>query len=90
MCKRVDPLTKAMMLQAKRSAANQATDQVIKLMLALPVYVLHNDWGFGQVRCERFMTQVLELYDAYQRDYVTMDDLLQVLADEAGVTIDRA
>lgn len=78
------------MLQAKRSAANQATDQVIKLMLALPVYVLHDKWGFGQVRCERFMTQVLELYEAYQQDYVTIDDLMQVLADEAGVTIDRA
>ena len=58
-------------------------------MLALPVYVLHDKWGFGKVRCERFAEQMLELYDAYQRDYVTMDDLLQVLADEAGVTLGK-
>lgn len=57
-------------------------------MLALPVYVLHDKWGFGKVRCERFTEQLLELYDAYQRDYVTMDDLMQVLADEAGVRIE--
>ena len=50
MHKRVDPLTKAMIQQAKRTAANQATDQVVKLMLALPVYVLHDKWGFGKVR----------------------------------------
>lgn len=89
MHKRVNPLTKAMMIQVKNSAANQATDQVIKLMLALPVYVLHNDWGFGKVRCERFSEQLLKLYDAYQSGYVTIEDLLQVLADEAGVTISK-
>lgn len=89
MHKKVDPLAKAMIQQAKRSAANQATDQVVKLMLALPVYVLHDKWGFGRTRCERFVDQVLALYEAYQQDYVTMDDLMQVLADEAGVTIDR-
>lgn len=89
MSRRVDPLTKAMIQQAKRSATNQATDNVVRLMLALPVYVLHDKWGFGKVRCERFVEQMLELYDAYQQDYVTMDDLLQVLADEAGVTMSK-
>lgn len=89
MHKRVDPLTKAMMIQVKNSAANQATDQVIKLMLALPVYTLHDKWGFGKVRCERFSEQLLNLYDAYQSGYVTIDDLLQVLEDEAGMTISK-
>ena len=89
MHKRVDPLTKAMMIQAKKSATNQATDQVIKLMLALPVYVLHDKWGFGRVRCERFADELLKLYDAYQSGYVTIDDLMQVLEDEAGMTISK-
>lgn len=87
MHKRVDPLTKAMIQQAKRTAANQATDQVVKLMLALPVYVLHDKCGWGKVRCERLADQMLELYDAYQSGYVTIEDLLQVLEDEAGVTL---
>lgn len=78
------------MLQAKRSAANQATDQVFKLMMALPVYVLHNDWGFGKVRCERFAEQMLRVYDDYRTGYVTMDDLMQALHDEAGMTISPA
>ena len=39
MHKRVDPLTKAMIQQAKRTAVNQATDQVVKLMLALPEHL---------------------------------------------------
>ena len=89
MHKRGDPLTKAMIQQAKRTAANQATDQVVKLMLALPVDVLHDKWGFGKVRCERFANQMLELYDAYQSGYVTIEDLLQVLEDEAGMTISK-
>ena len=87
MHKRVDPLTKAMIQQAKRTAVNQATDQVVKLMLALPVYVLHDKHGWGKVRCERFANQMLELYDAYQSGYVTIEDVLQVLEDEAGMTI---
>lgn len=89
MRKKVDPLTKAMILQAKRSAADQAADQVVRLLLAMPVYVLHDKWGFGNKRCERFAADLLELYDAYKRDYVTLDDLMQVLADEAGMTIMR-
>ena len=89
MNRKVDPLTKAAIMQAKRSAANQATDNVVKLMLALPVYVLHDKWGFGRTRCERFVEQLLELYEAYQQDYVTIEDLMQVLADEAGVTVGK-
>lgn len=89
MQKRVDPLTRAMIQQAKRTAANQATDQVAKLMLALPVYVLHDKWGFGKTRCERFADDLLKLYDAYQQDYVTIEDLLQVLEDEAGMKISK-
>ena len=59
------------------------------ILLALPVVVLHDQWGFGKMRCERFAAQMLELYDAYSQGYVSIDDLMQVLADEAGLTLSK-
>ena len=87
MRKKVDPLVQAMVVQAKNSATNKATDQVIKLLLAIPVMVLHDDFGFGKVRCERFVDGFFRVYDAYVEERVTIDDLMQTLEDEADVTI---
>lgn len=89
MRKKVDPLVQAMVVQAKNSATNKATDQVIKLLLAIPVMVLHDDFGFGKVRCERFVDGFFRVYDAYTHKYITLEDLMQTLKDEAGVTISK-
>ncbi len=87
MRKKVDPLVQAMVVQAKNSATNKAIDQVLKLLLAIPVMVLHDDFGFGKVRCERFVDGFFRVYDAYVEERVTIDDLMQTLEDEADVTI---
>lgn len=84
---KVNPITKAMIKQAKQAAVNDATNQVFKLLLSLPVYVLHNDWGFGKTRCERFAEQLLEAYDAYEKGYITLEDLAQVLYEETGMRV---
>lgn len=85
--KKVDPMVKAMMLQAKRSAAKQATDDIVRTLIAIPVMVLHDKWGFGQKRLERFVEQLVEVLDSYERGYITMDDLMQALRDEAGIDL---
>lgn len=73
----------------KKEAAKEAGEIALLLMLSIPVTVLHDKWGFGKVRIERFTDQVLDLYDSFEKDYVTLDDLKQCLLKEAGITIER-
>lgn len=77
-------------LQIKKNAAKEAADTAFLLMLSIPMMVLHDKWGFGKIRCERFMEQALDLYDSFEKDYVTLDDLKQCLWDEAGVKVERS
>ncbi len=51
--------------------------------------VLHDKFGFGPVRCERFTDAVLDLYDSFEKGYVTLDDIHGTLKEECGITIER-
>ena len=76
--------------QMKVEAAKNAAETAFLLMLSIPMSVLHDKHGWGKVRCERFTDQVLELYDSFNKDYVTLDDLEKCLWDEAGIKIERS
>lgn len=73
----------------KKEATTEAIDKAFLLMLGLPMLVLHDNYGFGKKRCERFIDQVLEMYDAFNKDYLTLDDIHKCLWEEAGVKIER-
>ncbi|MDD3020927.1 MAG: hypothetical protein PHX61_08125 [Alphaproteobacteria bacterium] len=73
----------------KKDAANKAAETGFLLMLGLPILVLHDKYGFGPVRCERFIDQVLKEYAMFEEGYMTMDDVAKILKDEAGITIER-
>lgn len=91
---RVYTLTQAQIDAMKRDATQKAIDVSFILMLGLPVMVVHDHmpelWrkeidGVG--REERFADMILDLYDSFQQDYITLDDVLKVLNDECGLKI---
>lgn len=51
--------------------------------------VLHDKFGFGPVRCERFTDAVLDLYESFDKGYVTLEDIHGALKEETGITIER-
>lgn len=73
----------------KKNATSEAVDKAFFMMLALPLMVLHDKYGFGKVRGERFIDQVLDLYDSFEKGFVTLDDLHKCLWDEGGIKIER-
>lgn len=96
MHKRVDLLTKAMIQQAKRTAAREASDTAYTLMLAIPALVIYDHFGElmrrevdGKDRVERFVDLCIEHYDHFDKGYITMEELHQILKIEAGVTISK-
>jgi hypothetical protein len=80
----------------KKQASKDATDTAFMLMLAIPVMVLHDKYSLlmkrdvdGKSREERFVDLCLDLFDSFEKGYVTIDDLHQCLWEEAGIKIER-
>lgn len=76
----------------RKEAADAAVARAFSLMLALPMMVVHDKFdrfdGLGDSeRVEAMGDLVLDLYDSFERGYVTLADLHEWLRDEAGVTV---
>lgn len=85
--KAVYNLTEEQIKDIKRKATEEAIDTAFILMLGLPCMVLHDKFSMvmrKENRLENFTEAVLELYEAYNEDYLTLEDIKQVLKDEAG------
>lgn len=48
--------------------------------------VLHDKLGFGEVRLNRTMGQIQDMFDSIQRDYVKIGDLEKTLLEECGIS----
>ncbi len=73
-----------------------AADTAFFLMLAIPVMVIHDKYGKimrrnvdGKSREERFADLCLDLYDSFNKGYVTLDDLAECLWEEAGIKLEK-
>lgn len=61
-----------------------AVDQCISLMLAIPVVVLRDKFGFGKVRHGRFINACQTWIKAVNNDPKTMQELCEIAQKEAG------
>ena len=73
----------------KEDVAQEATERAFILMLGIPAMVLRDHFRFGRKRMEKFTDEVFELYDSYEKDYITLDDLIQTIYQETGVKIEK-
>lgn len=80
----------------KQQATSSAADTAFFLMLAIPVMVIHDKYPQlmrrevdGKPRAERFADLCLDLYDSFNRGYVTLDDLADCLWEEAGIKLTK-
>lgn len=87
MTQKIDPKYKAMMIQAKKSAAKEATMQSTRLFIALPIFVLHDKFGWGRVRCERFIDEMAKFMEAYDEGRLTVVDVLETIQEELGFDV---
>lgn len=75
--------------QMKDEAVKKAADTGFLLMLGLPILVLRDKWGFGNVRLERFIDQVIEMYESFNEGYLTIEDIHQAIEEETGIKISK-
>lgn len=85
-------LTQAQINQIKTDAMEEASERAFLLMLSIPVMVLHDK--FGQLmrrdgRTEKFIELCLDLYDSFEKGYVTLEDLKATLREETGFSVEK-
>lgn len=90
---KVYTVTESQIKSMKQDATKEAVDEVFFLMLAIPVMVIHDKYSKlmpkvvdGKSRAERFAEMCLDLYDSFEKDYVSIDDLKRCLKEETGMT----
>lgn len=66
-----------------------AIGQAFGMLLAIPNLVLHDKFGFGQVRLDRFNHYAFGWSKAVQKGEVSMDALLKLCEEETGYTIEK-
>lgn len=71
----------------ERQKDNFLISSAYKAHLILGLTVLHDKFGFGQKRCERYIDELVALLDSYNRGYISVKDLEQVLQDEVHLKI---
>lgn len=65
----------------------EAVDEAVTLLLTIPVTVLHDKFGFGRIRLDRFSHYVFGWIEGIQKGEVSLDELRNVAESEAGFQI---
>ena len=63
----------------------ESIKQAVKLYSVAVAMVLHDKWGFGKVRLQRFLNQAQNLFDSIEKGYVSLDDCEKILLEECDV-----
>ena len=64
-------------------------DDSFDLMVALPMIILRDKYGYGAVRLERFIGEMIEVFESIHEGYVSFSDLINTLKEETGIDIRR-
>lgn len=71
-----------------RRIKSEAVDDALRALLAIPVMVLHDKYGFGELRLSRFMGYVNTWIKAIHEDENTLSELVELAEKEAGFKIE--
>lgn len=85
---KVYTLTQTELDNMKNELTRKAVDKAFTMMLAIPVMVLHDHhWSKCRTNIPKFVDKCLDLYDSYDKGYVSFDDMVTTLEEESGIKI---
>lgn len=85
-------LTRSQLDEIKKNCTEEAIDTAFKLFLCIPTMVIHDKFSKimkREGRLETFVDLMLDLYDKYNRDIITLDELESCLKEEAGLSFEE-
>lgn len=89
---KVYTLTQAQIDAMKKEAVDEAVSTAFLLMLSIPVMILHDKYWVktASKKLPKFVDECLDLWDSYNKGYVELEDLKDVLWNEGGVKLERS
>jgi len=84
---KVYTLTQSQIDNMKKEVSMEATKRGFLMMMGFPLLTLRDKFGFGTQRLNRFMDNMVDLYEAYENDYVNLNDLNDTIMEETGITL---
>lgn len=66
---------------------DDVTNKALRVIAYVPLIVLHDKWGFGKKRLEKFLYEFAEQIDCLENKYVEFDDMIEAIKDETGLVI---
>ena len=77
----IEDIKKKAIDETVKRVSREAFDRTVVLSLL----VLRDQWGFGEVRMERFMDQLSELVEDVSEGRLSMMDITKTLENELGI-----
>lgn len=62
-----------------------ATSKAVEIVKLFPIWILRDKYGFGKKRITEFAEHYNELWDAYNKGYITLEDITNQLELETGL-----
>ena len=72
----------------KDEIRDDVTDKALRVIAYVPLIVLHDKWGFGKKRLEKFLYEFAEQIACLENKYVSFDDMIATIKDETGLNVD--
>lgn len=64
---------------------SDATSKAVEIVKLFPIWILRDKYGFGKKRITEFAEHYNELWDAYNKGYITLEDITNQLELETGL-----
>lgn len=72
------------MMQEERE---KACEFAFLYMINFSILALRDEYDFGKKRMERFIEKVFESYRCFDKDYIEVDDIRDMILEEVGIDI---
>ena len=69
------------------SIKNDGTMTAINILQIIPLYMLATEYGFGNIRLDRFLSRLYTLVEQVSRDNKILDRMCDVLEHDKGIRI---
>ncbi len=73
------------LMKRKSEIMAKAVHDAFMLFMSIPVMVLHDKFGFGKIRFDRFMNYVLIWYESVQNGEFTIEHIVEIAENVSGI-----
>lgn len=71
----------------REKAVNQAISTCFKMFMSIPVMVLHDKFGFGHIRLDRFMHYALSWFEGVHEGDTALEEIMAIAEADSGIKV---